>query len=176
MDYAVVFYFDYATENKIQKLINRVANHCGNEYMIKTKIPPHVTVSAVKSDDENLLIYEVEKQIGSIESGDICFASIGIFNPNVIFLAPVLNEYLINSCNLLNEKLLVVSEVSDNGNYLQYQWVPHTAIATKLSKDELKKAFEIVQSEFNVFVGKTNRIALARCNPYKELKIWSLDM
>ena len=84
MDYAVVFYFDNLTVIKIQDLINKVANQCGNEYMIETKIPPHITISAVKSNDEELLISEMEKQIGNIMCGDIFWASIGIFNPNVI--------------------------------------------------------------------------------------------
>lgn len=53
--------------------------------------------------------------------------------------------------------------------------MPHTAIATNLSNRELEKAFKVVQSDFRVFIGKANRIALARCNPYKEVKLWNLD-
>ncbi len=174
MDYAVVLYFDDVTESKIQSLINNAASFCGNRYMLDVKIPPHVTICAVKSDEEDLLVKEAGELADRLKGGGVCWASIGVFNPNVLFLSPVLNRYLLSACELANEKMLSVAEAGDNGHYLPYKWVPHTAIATKLSGEELISAFGALQKEFAPIVGKVNRVAIARCNPYKELKIWNL--
>lgn len=96
------------------------------------------------------------------------------FQPNVIFLAPVLNDYLSDICKILNETLLKVAEIGDNGNYLPNKWVPHTAIATALTSEQLKKAFDIIIKKFSAMDGKTNRILVAQCKPYKVIKTWDL--
>lgn len=48
--------------------------------MLNEKIPPHITVAAVESKNENQLINEMDKAIINIKCGAICWASIGIFN------------------------------------------------------------------------------------------------
>lgn len=175
MDYAVVLYFDKESETKMQAMIDKVAEETGCDYMKRVGIPPHVTVSALISEDENLLLDEMGRIAGVMKSGDVCFASIGVFNPLVIFLAPVMNEYLQSTCKMVNESLLRYAKAGNKGNYLPNQWVPHAALAVKLSPEALKVAFEVVQSEFQAFGGKADRIVLAKCNPYKELKVWKLS-
>lgn len=177
MDYAVVLYLDMEAEHKIQAIINKVVENGVNPYMVSTKIPPHITIGAFKSTDHcSLLINRVDNDIEKFTAGQVFWASIGIFNPNVLYLAPVLNKYLQTSCEQINESLKDITEIGDNGHYLPYQWVPHTAIAVKLDDEELKNAFEIVQKEFQAFGGTANRLVLAQCNPYKEIKIWQLEV
>ena len=60
MDYAVTLEFDRETENKIQEMIDEVAKVTGCDYMKQSKIPPHVTVSALVSDNEEALLAEME--------------------------------------------------------------------------------------------------------------------
>ena len=60
MDYAITLEFDKETENRIQELIDEVAEIIGCDYMKQSKIPPHVTVSALVSDDEESLLTEME--------------------------------------------------------------------------------------------------------------------
>lgn len=175
MNYAVVLYFDESTNNKIQSLINNTAANCGNEYMVKTDIPPHITISSITSDNKDLLIEGIDAFSDRLTKGEIFWASIGVFNPNVLFLSPIMNEYLLELCKFVNRQLLKVGEAGDNGFYLPYQWMPHTTIATKLSEAELSKAFETVKNEFKGFGGIADKIALAQCNPYKEIKIWKLS-
>lgn len=55
------------------------------------------------------------------------------------------------------------------------QWVPHTAIAVKLTPETLKEAFAIVQKKFSAFGATAERIVLARAEPYEELKSWELN-
>ena len=102
------------------------------------------------------------------------FANIGVFNPYVIYLGPVMNEFLQNTCRTVNESLLKHAEVGNKGNYLPNQWVPHAGIAVKLTPEALKEAFAIVQERFSAFGATAERIVLARAEPYEELKSWTL--
>ena len=66
--------------------------------------------------------------------------------------------------------------MGNRGLYLPNQWVPHAAIAVKLSSPEaLNQAFAIVQERFSAFGATAERIDLARCEPYEELRSWELD-
>lgn len=174
IDYAVTLEFDRETENKIQELIDEVAKVTGCDYMKQSKIPPHVTVSALVSDDEESLLLEMEKIAETMNKEFLWFANIGVFNPLVIYLGPVMNEFLQNTCRTVNERLLQYAEVGNRGRYLPNQWVPHAGIAVKLTPEALKKAFAIVQEKFSAFGATVEKILLVRAEPYEELRSWNL--
>ena len=174
MDYAVTLEFDKETEYKIQELIDEVAKAAGCDYMKQSKIPPHVTVSALVSDNEEALLLEMESIAETMKKGAVWFASIGVFNPLVIYLSPVMNEFLQNTCRTVNERLLKHAEVGNRGRYLPNQWVPHAAIAVKLTPEALKEAFAIVQEKYNAFGATAEKIVLARAEPYEEIRSWDL--
>lgn len=174
MDYAVTLEFDEETEKVIQTLIDEVAKKTGCDYMKQINIPPHVTVCALVSDKEEALFKEMENVVKQIRKGRIWFANIGVFNPLVIYLGPVLNEYLQNTCSLVNERLLKYADVGNRGRYLPNQWVPHAAIAVKLNPAALQEAFAIVQETFTAFEAKVEKIVLAKTEPYGELYSWKL--
>ena len=174
IDYAVTLEFDRETENKIQELIDEVAKVTGCDYMKQSKIPPHVTVSALVSDDEESLLLEMEKIAETLNKEFLWFANIGVFNPFVIYLGPVMNEFLQNTCRTVNERLLQYAEVGNRGRYLPNQWVPHAGIAVKLTPEALKEAFAIVQEKFSAFGATVEKIVLVRAEPYEELRSWNL--
>ncbi len=174
IDYAVTLEFDKETHNKIQEMIDEVARVTGCDYMKKSKIPPHVTVSALESDNESALLSEMEDIAASMNKGSVSFANIGVFNPLVIYLGPVMNEFLQDICRTVNERLLKYGEVGNRGRYMPNQWVPHAGIAVKLTPETLKEAFAIVQEKFSAFGAMAERIVLARAEPYEELKSWEL--
>ena len=173
-DYAVTLEFDKETENKIQELIDEVARVTGCDYMKQSKIPPHVTVSAIVSDDEEALLLEMEKIAETMNKEFLWFANIGVFNPLVIYLGPVMNEFLQNTCRTVNERLLQYAEVGNRGRYLPNQWVPHAGIAVKLTPEALKEAFAIVQEKFSAFGATVEKVVLARAEPYEERHSWKL--
>lgn len=173
MDFAVVLYFDSSTEGKIQTLIKKIADGIGNTYMVDHAIPPHVTVAYFGKEISDGLPELLEQVVPIIGVQNVDFASVGVFNPSVIFLAPVFTEYLLRCCTLVNEKLKPVVTVNST-QHLPDHWVPHATLAVKMSPDELKTAFDIVQREFKAFSGKATRMALAYCNPYREIRIWEL--
>lgn len=167
--------FDKETHNKIQEMIDEVARVTGCDYMKNTKVPPHVTVSALVSDNEVALLSEMEDIAASIDKGYVWFANIGVFNPLVVYLGPVMNEFLLNVCKTVNERLLQYADVGNKGRYLPNQWVPHAAVAVKLTPGALKEAFAIVQEKFTAFKATAEKIVLARVEPYKEIKSWKLN-
>ena len=174
IDYAVTLEFDTETENKIQELIDEVARATGCDYMKQSKIPPHITVSALVSDNEEALLLEMESIAETMKKDFVWFANIGVFNPLVIYLGPVMNEFLQNTCRTVNDRLLKYAEVGNRGQYLPNQWVPHAAIAVKLTPDALKEAFSIVQEKFSAFGATAEKIVLAKAEPYEELRAWEL--
>lgn len=174
LDYAVTLEFDQETQNKIQEMIDEVARVTGCDYMKQSKIPPHVTVSALVSDQEEALLTEMDSIAETMQKGSVWFANIGVFNPLVIYLGPVVNKYLQDTCSTVNERLLKYAEVGNRGRYLPNQWVPHAAIGVKLTPDALKEAFAIVQEKFSAFGATAERIVLAKAEPYEELKVWEL--
>jgi hypothetical protein len=133
-----------------------------------------VTVSALVSDDEEALLLEMEKIAETMNKEFLWFANIGVFNPLVIYLGPVMNEFLQNTCRTVNERLLQYAEVGNRGRYLPNQWVPHAGIAVKLTPEALKEAFAIVQEKFSAFGATVEKVVLARAEPYEELRSWKL--
>jgi hypothetical protein len=61
-----------------------------------------------------------------------------------------------------------------NTHYMPFQWLPHTTIAKKLSKEEMKIAFEVLQDSFGMFEGEVVKIGLARPNPHRDIATWEL--
>lgn len=172
--YAVTLEFDKGTQTKIQELIDEVAMVTGCDYMKRFNVPPHVTVCCLEGDNTEVLLAEMEQIAASMRKSTIRFANIGVFNPYVIYLGPVMNEFLQNTCRTVNESLLKHAEVGNKGNYLPNQWVPHAGIAVKLTPEALKEAFAIVQEKFNAFGATAERIVLAKAEPYEELRAWEL--
>ena len=174
MYYAVTLEFDKETDRKIQWMIDEVARVTGCDCMKQQNVPPHVTVSCLVGENEEALLSEMETIAESMSKTTIRFANIGVFNPLVIYLGPLMNEFLLDTCKLVNERLLQYAEVGNKGNYLPNHWVPHAAIAVKLTPEALKEAFAIVQEAFTPFEGMVERIVLVRAEPYEELKAWEL--
>ncbi|WP_310605318.1 hypothetical protein [Anaerosporobacter sp.] len=174
MDYAIGLYFDFKTTNKITKIIEAVAQNGANTYMVDTKIPPHLTLSYFQTDHINPIINILNTHTTNWHANNIFFASLGIFVPNVLFIAPVFTEYLQNLNIEINNLIESVATHGDNGHYLPNQWVPHTALAVRLTDAELKASFETATAMFTAFEGQAVKLFLAECNPYKEIATWEL--
>lgn len=172
--YLVSLYFDNKAEIRIQSFINKVSEKSGNTFMTDNKVPPHITIASFQTNEEDKVIEILDKRIRDINRGIITWASIGIFKSSVIFLAPVLNEYLHNLSVNIYEGISLVEDVSISKYYLPFQWIPHTTIAKKLTKEELMLAFEELEKNFNIFSGAITKIALSKTNPYEDIIVWDL--
>lgn len=100
--YHISIYFDEKTAAYMQKLMEKVAQVTGNHYMSEANVPPHITLCALECADEEALKACLEStfgkrgdaQTGTRENSTLQWVSVGTFLPGVIFLQPVLNEYL----------------------------------------------------------------------------------
>lgn len=174
MYFAVTLEFDKQSETMMQEMIDEVARVTGCDFMKQQNVPPHVTVCCLEGENEAVLLSEMEEIAAYMSKSAVRYANIGVFNPLVIYLGPIMNEFLQNTCRTVNERLLQYAEVGNKGNYLPNHWVPHAGIAVKLTPEALKEAFSIVQEKFRPFEAMAERIVLAKAEPYEELRAWEL--
>ncbi len=172
--YLVSIYFDEKTNKTIQNLINKVAKKTGNDFMITGKVPPHITVAAFETKNENEVLQRLQASVEALSQGNLRWVSVGTFLPNVIFATPVLNEYLQNMIQTIYGQMEGMDKTIMNPFYQPYNWIPHTTIGKQLSKEQMREAFAILQEQFVPFEGRVVKIGLAKTNPYTELAIFEL--
>lgn len=174
--YLVSIYFDEKTNKKIQRYINQVAENTGNRFMIEGNVPPHITISAFETQDEKAAIDALERVVDRLQQGSITWASVGQFFPYVIFLAPVLNEYLHEMSQRVYAGLSALDGVKVSPYYRPFQWLPHATIGKTLSEEQMKEAFDVLQKSFGMFEGEVVNIGLAKPNPHRDIKIWEFPI
>ena len=172
--YLISIYFDEKTDKRIRSYMSQIAKHTGNTVMIQGEIPPHLTISAFAADSEGTAREIFRKVSRNVTAGNLQWVAVGAFLPRVIYLSPVLNEYLQNISEIIYKEVVSSENVTLKGNYRPYGWVPHATLAKHLTKDQMKIAFEILQNQFGPFDGSVVKIGLARTNPYKDIEILEL--
>lgn len=175
MDYAIVLYMNEKKTGMVKSMISELASECGSDYCVNIK--PHVTIASIISDDEKAIKEEVKKISVKIKHGEIKVASIGIFNPFVLYLAPIVDLYLLEACQIANDMLLKVSDVGNQGRYTPFNWVPHMAVAMKMDREGLYRSFNRLSELFTPFIAEIDKLALIKCeqdNPYQELAVYDL--
>ena len=141
----------------------------GNKYMLEAQVPPHITLCALECGDEEFLKKRLEMVQGVLKQGSLQWVSVGTFLSGVIFLQPVLNEYLQGLMEQVHECVEQLPEVKLKPCYKPFSWLPHSTVAKKLTPEQLATAFAVLQKEFTVFEGKVVRIGLAKMNPHREI-------
>ena len=175
MEYAIALYFDEKTEEIINSLIKKISNKTGNKYMVDNKIPPHITISLFQYNGEIDTIMEIiESNISSFHKNTITIASIGIFNPSVLFIAPLINDYLLRLNKKINEIINTNDKMIFDKNYMENQWVPHISLGVKLDENELISGIKTLVENFNILDVGIDRVGFAKCNPYKDIKTWKI--
>ena len=172
--YLISVYFDKKTEHRIQSYINDVAKESGNAFMNDNNVPPHITITAFETLEEKCVVEVLSNAISQIERNKIEWVTVGAF-PTVIFIQPVLNEYLHNMSSLIYESIENLSDTKISKYYKPFSWLPHATIEKQLSEDEMRKAFDVLQKSFGVFEGEVVRIELAKKNPYRVIASWELS-
>ncbi len=172
--YLISIYFDENTEKRLQGLIKSVANKTGNTFMLDNHVPPHITVAAVETKQEDLLIERAEEVIKQFEVGDIEFVSMGTFSTKVIFAQPVLSAYLHKLVEVFTQEVGQIEETICSPYYQPFHWMPHCTIGKQLSKEQMQHAFEVTQKQFAPISGKVVRIGVAKTNPHRDIKVWEL--
>lgn len=173
--YYITAYMDEKAHRQIQHYINRIAEISGNEYMIAEKVPPHITLSAFECRDPAPFIPVLKEQCDVLKKGQVKWVSVGAFFPYVLFLTPILNEYLQDISRQIYDRISRIDGVLINQQYQPLQWMPHTTLGKKLSKEEMAAAFAVMQDQFAVCTGEVIRIGLAKPNPHRDLAVFPLQ-
>lgn len=172
--YLISVYFDKKTENKISTYMKQIGKYTGNTFMLDGDVPPHITIAAFRAPSEECAREIFQKTKGKIHSGKVQWVSLGSFLPGVIYIAPVLNEYLHQLSVIYNKEMTCKETLWIDERYLPFQWFPHTTLAKQLTKEQLRCAFEVMQNQFGPFEGTVTSVGLAKTKPYENLEILKL--
>lgn len=174
-DYAVLIYFDHASEQAIRKIQDEVGRVSGNTYLTDNKIYPHITLSIFSKDDYQDLALDLASFTDQLCDIKFSLTSIGIFNstPAVLNLLPVVTEDLTRIHKNLHD--LLSSRISAfNPYYEQANWVPHCALAVNVAPGELTGAVEAACSLFAPITCRAFALSLVECSPYREIMYWKI--
>ena len=171
--YLISVYFDKSTEKRIQTYIDDVAEKSGNTFMTDNNVPPHMTISAFETLKEDEIVEVLTNALSNITRDKIEWVTVGTF-PTVIFIQPVLNEYLHSISSVIYESIANIPDTKVSKYYKPFNWLPHATIAKQLSVDEMRKAFDVLQNSFGIFEGEVVRIELAKKNPFRVIASWEL--
>lgn len=170
--YAIVLYFDEKANNSIQKEIDNMSLLTVNTYMIDAKIPPHITVGCFWGDSPDPMVEMIEKLRKKVEPFEVTFSGVGTFPPKVIFAAPIKDDRLERINRLVHEMFIGNFQAADQENYIPTKWIPHCALAVRLDEEQFNRV-SMAKLELPA-AARVQRIALARCNPYQEIKVFQL--
>ena len=172
--YLVSIYFDEKTEQNMRSFINQVAKVTGNTFMLDGNIPPHITLLGFQGKDETEIIRLLDEGIKDIESDSIYFGSVGEFKGQVIYLQPILSEYL----HQLSQKVYHIykdkEDISFSPFYKPFSWIPHMSIGKHLEEGQLMEAFRYLVKNFVPMEAQVTRIGIAKTNPHRDIKIYEI--
>lgn len=172
--YLISVYFDDETNNRIQRYINQIAEKTGNTFMTDNHVPPHMTISAIEARSVDVLAPHVEKLRDSLCQGKIQCASVGMLLPYVLYVTPVLNEYLQGLSQQVHDAIPKDDEITISRYYQPMQWLPHITLGKKLTKEQMQIAVGIMQDGFAPFEARVTEIGLAKVNPHEDVLRWRM--
>lgn len=206
--YAVSLCFDDAAAQSVKAVQERLAQICANNFLIEHSVPPHVTLGVFLAEPGALNALQnafeaFAKSARDVLGGqglDLEFGGADCFLDKVLFLAVKKDSPSLACVKRLNEilhqKFLPLFEAGDNRNYLPERWLPHAALAVKLTPAQFEKCAPLLglssaqgggasfglatdsssaprSSLASDFVlpqsGRVAALSLALCKPYKEL-------
>ena len=176
--YAVSLHFTQDVNEIIFNTMSSIAKETGNDFMIKNKVPPHVTIGAFHGtkETEEKLIQIVEDFSKSQKSGLLRFSEIGNFNGKVLFLKPETDSYLSTINAELHKVILPEYEAGENGYYVPEIWFPHTTLSTGLNQTQFYKALELAEKVSLPLEAQIDNIGFYQCSPFLELKRFPLSL
>ncbi len=142
--------------------------------MIEKQVPPHMTLSAIEARNVDILIPAIKQLEGKLHSETIQFVTVGQLFPYVLYTMPVLNAYLQDLSLQISNVISDISEATVSKYYRPQSWLPHVTLAKTLSKEEMQRAFSVVQERFSVFQAQVTELGLAKVNPHNDVLRFNL--
>lgn len=173
--YLISAYFDKETNKKIEYYINKIAKRTGNTFMVDNHVPPHLTISAIEARSSDVLIPYMENLRCELKKGNVQMVSVGALFPYVLYMTPVLNEYLMSVSNMVYDSFERLTEIKISRFYKPMQWLPHITLGKTLTKEQMQTAFVVMQESFAPFTGEIVRVGLAKTNPHEDILEFELN-
>ena len=173
--YAITLYFDSRTNELILDAMREIATATGNNYMLDNSVPPHLSLGLFHAEEEKAgEMVKLFEQFAEVLKSEDSNLSLNFNGPNnfadkVIYLSVSRDEPLMKLNRDLHQLFLPHFEAGDNRNYLPENWVPHIALAVKLSGSQFEKGFDVAKNFPLPKSAKITSATLARCNPYNEI-------
>jgi len=167
--YLISAYFDEQSNKILNRYISTIAAKTGNTFMIDNKVPPHLTISSIEAKNVTVLIPTFENAVKTLKCGQIQFVSVGQLLPYVMYVTPVLNDYLQTMQETFYKNMKDIEETTVSKYYRPYSWLPHVTLGKKLDKEQLLTAFEIMRESFAPFTARIEEIGLAKVNPHEDV-------
>lgn len=126
--YLITAYFDEKANQRINSLIHKIADQTGNLFMTENHVPPHLTISSVEARSEDVLLPVVNEMEHRLKKGRIQLVSVGMLFPYVMYITPVLNQYLQSLSQTVYDAVCDIEDTSVSKFYRPMQWLPHVTV------------------------------------------------
>ena len=159
--YAFVGYFDTETENGLKEVWNVLSEKQISQYGVENEGKrPHITIADYNNLDKVRFMEELDKFYEDKVKLEINLDILGTFmNSGTLFLAPTLSKDLV-SFHKNHHTYFEKFKDDDNSFYLPGKWSPHCTIASRLSKENMLRAFEYCSDNLRKICGKISEVAL----------------
>lgn len=167
--YLISVYFDETTNKILQRLIDKIAEATGNDFMISHQVPPHMTISAIEARDVECLVPAFHSIENKLKAGEINVVTVGQILPYVMYGGVVMNEYLLELSKTIYDAYKDVPDTTISKYYKPLSWLPHITLGKTLEKEQMAKAFQVLQENFVPFTAMVTKIGLAKVNPREDV-------
>lgn len=161
MDYAVELYLDKNTEKEIIKMAECLPEENREGGSSRGRKTPHLTLGIFRDIDEGRGEEKLKKLVRQWRRGDAHFITAGFDPAGLIFLAPVINDFIYGIHMELHETFRF--SIDGFEHYSFGKWVPHLTLA-RYSRDEesILNALREVLRSFTPIKGSFERAALVQ--------------
>lgn len=135
--------------------------------------PPHLTMTFVRSDNEEELKNTVAGFLERVNKLSITLNSIGIFPGGVVFYEPKVTIELLQLHKEFCDALAEIAELSWD-LYVPNCWTPHIALTGTLSDESLNTAITIMNDKFYGVKADKFIVKLKKCFKGKEIESYTI--
>ena len=172
--YLISVYFDEKSNKILNGYINKIAEVTGNWFMTEHNVPPHMTISSIEARNVEALLPTFDKIKRGLPAGEVKIVSIGQILPYVMYGTVVVNEYLQSLSKVVYDAYKDIPETTISRFYQPWSWLPHVTLGKTLNKEQMQKAFCVMQESFSPFTAKITKIGIAKVNPHEDVDVWEL--
>ena len=175
MAFAVILYFDPATESSVQALWDLLARQGISSIMARLGIRPHISLAGLDDLEPGSLCGELRALSETTRPLTVNLSAVGTFPTaqGVVYLAPAVSPALVRLHEALHARLGALG-LSSADYYRPGNWVPHCTVTINLPPDQVAAAVNVCRAS-NVFrPAQLTEIALVEYMPIAELCVFRL--